>query len=99
MKQHTPEEMFFFGAEAMRAEAAARLMVAGEMGLVQKLLVMPLPKFQIPERMELPAIPALPRRLDIEPSPIRTVPIPDAEPATACRVIDGRPDEGCESCQ
>lgn len=99
MKQHTPEEMFFFGVEAMRAEAAARLMVAGELELVKKLLAMPQPKFQIPETMELPAIPALPRRLDIGPSPIRTIPIPDAEPATACRVIDGRPDPECEACQ
>lgn len=50
----TPENWFRLGAEAMVAEAAARLVVAGQMELAKVLIAMPMPKFQVP--LELPSM-------------------------------------------
>jgi hypothetical protein len=49
----TPQQYFNLGAEAMKTEIAVRLTMAGHIEMAPKILEMPLPKFQEPERFEI----------------------------------------------
>lgn len=48
-QHHTPEEMFNFGAEAMRSRLVSLTMMLGHAALATRLLTEDLPRFELPE--------------------------------------------------
>lgn len=53
MTPKIPEDYFKLGAEAMRTEIVARLMILGAIDVAKTILSMPLPKFHEPEEFRI----------------------------------------------